>query len=146
MQGRHRPRSCRPSSLDNWRPPQNPARADERCPGTPIRPTESVLRVVSLRPPLHRPLRSSAPPVVDQPSTPAPEVLRHAGSDRPPCRLLRPPSRRPGRKLQDGGQGRAGQDGIGRQGGLPADKGKSQSPRFAPEFDGIDCFETIVCR
>ncbi|KAE8800939.1 hypothetical protein D1007_23437 [Hordeum vulgare] len=51
-----------------------------------------------------------------------------------------------GRKLQDGGQGRAGQDGIGRQGGLPADKGKSQSPRFAPEFDGIDCFETIVCR
>ncbi|KAF7028096.1 hypothetical protein CFC21_040064 [Triticum aestivum] len=48
----------------------------------------------------------------------------------------------------------AGQD--RKQGGLPAeaerqpDKGKSQSPptlrpRFAPEFDGIDCFETIVC-
>ncbi|KAF7027792.1 hypothetical protein CFC21_039802 [Triticum aestivum] len=62
---------------------------------------------------------------------------------------------RQGRKLQDDdGQARAGQD--GKQGGLPAeaeqqpDKGKSQSPptlqpRFAPEFDGIDCFGTIVC-
>ncbi|KAF7028098.1 hypothetical protein CFC21_040067 [Triticum aestivum] len=65
---------------------------------------------------------------------------------------------RQGRRLQeqqdDDDQARAGQD--GKQRGLPAeaeqqpDKGKSQSPptlraRFAPEFDGIDCFGTIVC-
>ncbi|KAF7107869.1 hypothetical protein CFC21_108450 [Triticum aestivum] len=58
---------------------------------------------------------------------------------------------RQGRKLRDDGQARAGQD--GKQGGLPAeaeqqpDKGKSPMlrPRFAPEFDGIDCFGTIVC-
>ena len=60
-----------------------------------------------------------------------------------------------GRKLRDDEQARAGQE--GKQGGPPAeaeqqpDKGRSQSPptlrpRFAPEFDGIDCFETIVCR
>ncbi|KAM3195922.1 hypothetical protein ACQJBY_071867 [Aegilops geniculata] len=57
-----------------------------------------------------------------------------------------------GRKLQeDDRAGAAGKQ--GKQGVLPAeseqrpDKGKSQSPlpRFAPEFDGIDCFETIVC-
>ncbi|XP_020159365.1 uncharacterized protein [Aegilops tauschii subsp. strangulata] len=59
-----------------------------------------------------------------------------------------------GRKLRDDEQARAGQE--GKQGGPPAeaeqqpDKGRSQSPptlrpRFAPEFDGIDCFETIVC-
>ncbi|KAM3346788.1 hypothetical protein ACQJBY_021017 [Aegilops geniculata] len=58
---------------------------------------------------------------------------------------------RQGRKLRDDGQARAGRD--GKQGGLPAeaeqqpDKGKSPTlrPRFAPEFDGIDCFGTIVC-
>ncbi|KAF6991701.1 hypothetical protein CFC21_008757 [Triticum aestivum] len=56
-----------------------------------------------------------------------------------------------GRKLQDDGQARAGQE--GKQGGPPSeaeqqpDKGRSPTlrPRFAPEFDGIDCFETIVC-
>ncbi|KAF7093275.1 hypothetical protein CFC21_095697 [Triticum aestivum] len=59
-----------------------------------------------------------------------------------------------GRKLQV--DDRAGAEHQGKQGGLPReaeqrhDKGKSQSPstlppRFAPEFDGIDCFETIVC-
>ncbi|KAM3412535.1 hypothetical protein ACQJBY_003945 [Aegilops geniculata] len=58
-----------------------------------------------------------------------------------------------GRKLRDDEQARAGQE--GKQGGPPAeaeakqqpDKGKSPTlrPRFAPEFDGIDCFETIVC-
>ncbi|KAF7045916.1 hypothetical protein CFC21_054975 [Triticum aestivum] len=57
-----------------------------------------------------------------------------------------------GRKLQEGDQARA-EGKHGKQGGLPVEaekqpgKGKSQStrPRFAPEFDGIDCFETIVC-
>ncbi|KAM3195914.1 hypothetical protein ACQJBY_071861 [Aegilops geniculata] len=59
-----------------------------------------------------------------------------------------------GRKLQADKQAGAGRQ--GKQGGLQAEteqqpgKGKSQSwspprPRFAPEFDGIDCFETIVC-
>ncbi|KAM3195924.1 hypothetical protein ACQJBY_071869 [Aegilops geniculata] len=59
-----------------------------------------------------------------------------------------------GRKLQKDDQAGAGQQ--TKQGGLPGEteqqpgKGKSQSPstprlRFAPEFDGIDCFETIVC-
>ncbi|KAM3206986.1 hypothetical protein ACQJBY_062272 [Aegilops geniculata] len=59
-----------------------------------------------------------------------------------------------GRKLQE--DDRAGAGKQGKQGGLPREaeqrlvKGKSQSPstlppRFAPEFDGIDCFETIVC-
>ncbi|KAM3299892.1 hypothetical protein ACQJBY_041068 [Aegilops geniculata] len=56
-----------------------------------------------------------------------------------------------GRKLRDDGQARAGQE--GKQGGPPAgaeqqpEKGRSPTlrPRFAPEFDGIDCFETIVC-
>nr|XP_020171049.1 uncharacterized protein LOC109751461 [Aegilops tauschii subsp. strangulata] len=59
-----------------------------------------------------------------------------------------------GRKLQEDDQDGAGQQ--GKQGHVPAeaelrpDKGKSQSPsllqpRFTPEFDGIDCFETLVC-
>ncbi|XP_037456910.1 uncharacterized protein LOC119327958 [Triticum dicoccoides] len=59
-----------------------------------------------------------------------------------------------GRKLQKDDQARAGQQ--RKQGRLPRKieqrpgKGKSQSPsptrlRFAPEFDGIDCFDTIVC-
>ncbi|KAE8794849.1 hypothetical protein D1007_30415 [Hordeum vulgare] len=59
-----------------------------------------------------------------------------------------------GRKLRDEDQGaRAGQEGK-KQGGPPTEaeqqpgKGKSPTlrlPRLAPEFDGIDCFETIVC-
>ncbi|XP_044438067.1 uncharacterized protein [Triticum aestivum] len=61
-----------------------------------------------------------------------------------------------GRKPQDDDQAGAGKQGK-QGGGLRAVaeqqpcKGKSQSPppssrlRFAPEFDGIDCFETIVC-
>ncbi|KAM3195923.1 hypothetical protein ACQJBY_071868 [Aegilops geniculata] len=59
-----------------------------------------------------------------------------------------------GRKLQD--DDRAGARKQGKQGGLPAETEqppgnvKTQSPstscpRFAPEFDGIDCFATIVC-
>ncbi|KAF7045371.1 LOW QUALITY PROTEIN: hypothetical protein CFC21_054482 [Triticum aestivum] len=53
-----------------------------------------------------------------------------------------------GRKLQDDDRaGAAGKE--GKQGGLPVEsegrtKGKSQSPlrpRFAPEFDGTDCFQ-----
>ncbi|XP_037462725.1 uncharacterized protein LOC125525980 [Triticum urartu] len=57
-----------------------------------------------------------------------------------------------GSKLQEDEQtGSAGKQ--GKQGGLLVEeeqqpgKGKSQSPlpRFVPEFDGIDCFETIVC-
>ena len=57
-----------------------------------------------------------------------------------------------GRKPQDDDQAGAGKQGK-QGGGLRAVaeqqpcKGKSQSPlpRFAPEFDGIDCFGTIVC-
>ena len=60
-----------------------------------------------------------------------------------------------GRKLQV--DDRAGAEHQGKQGGLPREaeqrpeKGKSQPPapssrlRFALEFDGIVCFETIVC-
>ncbi|XP_040252930.1 uncharacterized protein [Aegilops tauschii subsp. strangulata] len=56
-----------------------------------------------------------------------------------------------GRKLQeDDRAGAAGKQ--GKQGGLPVEseqqpgnvKSQSPLPRFAPEFDGIDCFETIV--
>ncbi|KAI4973589.1 hypothetical protein ZWY2020_041370 [Hordeum vulgare] len=57
-----------------------------------------------------------------------------------------------GRKMQEDDRA-AGAAKQGKQGGLPAeseqrpDEGKPHSPppRFAPEFDGIDCFETIVC-
>ncbi|XP_071679832.1 uncharacterized protein [Lolium perenne] len=56
-----------------------------------------------------------------------------------------------GVKLQDAQAGQqAGQTAEAEQQQLGR-KGKAQSqetrrPRFAPEFDGIDCFETIVWR
>lgn len=58
-----------------------------------------------------------------------------------------------GRKLQQQddhhNQAGAGRQGGGGQPAEAAEQGKSQEPRgprFAPEFDGIDCFETIVWR